>query len=549
MNKAALYVRVSTMHQIDKDSLPFQKQELSDYSKYVLKINDFVIFEDAGFSGKNTERPKYQEMMSRVRAGEFSHLIVWKIDRISRNLLDFTAMFEELKKLNVTFISRNEQFDTSSAMGEAMLKIVLVFAELERKMAAERVTSIMMSRAEKGKWNGANVPLGYKWSDEKKFPIPYEQEADTVRLIYSLYSSMKSSNAVANELAERGLKTKRGGKWGSKRITDVIRNPFYKGTYRYNYRESARGAIKPESEWIIIDDNHDAIINKDLWEKCNFIMDKNAERNSASLRRNSHVHVFSGLLYCSECGEKFIVSPGRARKDGYRPSRYRCKDASTGRGCHAKMITDIVLGPFVINLIANIMNVFYDIDKYRSAKAIEKDLLKGEAFIGVSIKNGLDDLYTVLKKAQNVNIPFAYVDDIDTGDDTSKLSAEREIKKITRALERLDDLYLFDDIAMSEKDYILKKKKLVDQLDSNKSKLMTLSKSSMTSKDSLITLSSTFLMTSELKSHSYIDYKELCSCIGKTVIKEFVNSIIERIVIVDGHVGEVVFLNGVVIEF
>ena len=92
--KAALYIRVSTHHQIDKDSLPFQKKELINYSKYVLGIDEYEIFEDAGYSGKNTDRPKFQEMMSRIRAGEFTHVLVWKIDRVSRNLRDFTEMYD-----------------------------------------------------------------------------------------------------------------------------------------------------------------------------------------------------------------------------------------------------------------------------------------------------------------------------------------------------------------------------------------------------------------------------------------------------------------------
>ena len=150
MKKAALYVRVSTAHQIDKDSLPFQRSELTNYSKYVLGIDDYEIFEDAGYSAKNTDRPKYQEMISRIRNKEFTHLLVWKIDRISRNLRDFSEMYDELKEYGTTFVSKNEQFDTSSAMGEAMLKIILVFAELERKLTGERVYSIMLSRAEKG---------------------------------------------------------------------------------------------------------------------------------------------------------------------------------------------------------------------------------------------------------------------------------------------------------------------------------------------------------------------------------------------------------------
>ena len=115
--RVAIYVRVSTHYQVDKDSLPVQKEELVAYAKYVLNANSYEIFEDAGFSAKNTDRPDFQQMMARVREGEFSHVLVWKLDRISRNLLDFAAMYDELKRLGVTFVSKNEQFDTSSAMG------------------------------------------------------------------------------------------------------------------------------------------------------------------------------------------------------------------------------------------------------------------------------------------------------------------------------------------------------------------------------------------------------------------------------------------------
>lgn len=110
-------------------------------------------------------------MMGRIRKGEFTHVLVWKIDRVSRNLLDFAEMYEELRSLRVTFVSKNEQFDTSTAIGEAMLKIILVFAELERNMTSERVTATMISRANSGQWNGGRIPFGYSYDPkEKSFP-------------------------------------------------------------------------------------------------------------------------------------------------------------------------------------------------------------------------------------------------------------------------------------------------------------------------------------------------------------------------------------------
>lgn len=214
--KAAIYVRVSTRYQVDKDSLPFQKEELINYIKYALNIEDYEIFEDAGYSAKNTSRPKFQEMMSRIRNNEFTHLVVYKIDRISRNLLDFAQMYEELQKHNCSFVSKVEQFDTSTAMGEAMTRIVLVFAELERKMTGERVTAIMFSRAEKGLWNGAPIPIGYKWSEEKKYPVVDPEEAKVVRYIFDRYISLESALKVSYDLAANSVKTKRGGEWTSK---------------------------------------------------------------------------------------------------------------------------------------------------------------------------------------------------------------------------------------------------------------------------------------------------------------------------------------------
>lgn len=259
--KAAIYVRVSTRYQVDKDSLPFQKEELINYIKYALNIEDYEIFEDAGYSAKNTSRPKFQEMMSRIRNNEFTHLVVYKIDRISRNLLDFAQMYEELQKHNCSFVSKVEQFDTSTAMGEAMTRIVLVFAELERKMTGERVTAIMFSRAEKGLWNGAPIPIGYKWSEEKKYPVVDPEEAKVVRYIFDRYISLESALKVSYDLAANSVKTKRGGEWTSKTVRDVIRNPFYKGTYRYNHKTQT-GTEKPLSEQIIIECNHEPIISE-----------------------------------------------------------------------------------------------------------------------------------------------------------------------------------------------------------------------------------------------------------------------------------------------
>ena len=208
--RVAIYTRVSTMHQIDKDSLPMQRQDLINYARLILNTEDYVVYEDAGYSGKNTDRPKFQEMMQQVRLGMFTHILVWKIDRISRNLLDFATMYSELKQLGVVFVSKNEQFDTSSAMGEAMLKIILIFAELERNMTSERVTAAMLSRAANGQWNGGRVPLGYDYDPETKTFTVNESEAAVVKIIHDKYEQERSLVSLARYLNGHGYRTRTG---------------------------------------------------------------------------------------------------------------------------------------------------------------------------------------------------------------------------------------------------------------------------------------------------------------------------------------------------
>ena len=205
-NKVAIYIRVSTVYQVDRDSLPMQRSDLIAYCKLILETENYEIFEDAGYSGKNVDRPAFQEMMKRVRDGEFTHILVWKIDRISRNLLDFANMYQELKTLGVTFVSKNEQFQTNTAMGEAMLKIILVFAELERNMTSERVTATMIDRASKGIWNGGRIPYGYNYDYEKKEFILNGDEAPVVKLIFDLYLEHRSLVYIVKYLDEKQIR-------------------------------------------------------------------------------------------------------------------------------------------------------------------------------------------------------------------------------------------------------------------------------------------------------------------------------------------------------
>lgn len=552
-NKIAIYVRVSTHHQIDKDSLPLQQKDLINYSEYVIGSKDYEIFEDAGYSAKNTDRPKYQEMMTKVRNGEFSHLLVWKIDRISRNLLDFCDMYEELKKYNCTFVSKNEQFDTSSAMGEAMLKIILVFAELERKLTGERVTSVMLDRASKGLWNGAPVPLGYKWNKEIKFPVPDLEETLTVKYIFNNYKDTESTSAVRNLLNSNGIKTKKNGEWTTKTISDIIRNPFYIGTYRYNYRESAHGKKKKENEWIVLEDNHEGIIDKELWQKCNDIMDVNAQRNNARFRGNVKVHVFAGLLECGECHHSFYSKQDKPNQDGFIPSFYWCSGRYNHLGCNQKTVNENIIGSFTFNYISNLITVYKTLRKPTIAK-LESSLLTGLPFKDVVGIENIEDIYNAV--CFSPSNKFKKVNDTDSENNNNSFelnNLKKEKNKFERALERLEDLYLFDDEAMSEKDYLIKKNKINSKLSEINSKLSELKKNIIPSDElNFILLADMALLTnriSNMTKNEDINYKNLVIDASRENLKEFANKIIDTIIVKDKKILSIKFKNGLESKF
>lgn len=548
--KAALYVRVSTLHQIDKDSLPFQRKELENYAKYALGIEDFEIFEDAGYSAKNTDRPKYQQMMKRIRAGEFTHLIVWKIDRISRNLKDFSEMYDELKDYKVTFVSKNEQFDTSTAMGEAMLKIILVFAELERKITAERVFAIMLSRAEKGLWNGATVPLGFVWSEEIEFPVPDPDEVKVVQYVFNLYESLRSTLKVAYRLNEEGIPTKRGGQWTAKTVRDILRNPFYIGTYRYNMRDS-EGRLKDESEWIVKEDNHPGIVDKDQYKRANQLLSDNYRGLTDVQRADIHEHIFSKMIYCGKCEALLTSGLDTARKDGYRPSRYACVTSGGTKRC-TNYVSDIIIGPFIFNYVSNLIRLQARMTPKHSTRDMERSLLRGNAFVDVvGIDNeALKETYFALTDGMPGQVYSPTADEVDFTPDLETERLQKEKTKYEKALTRLEDLYLFGEDGISQKDYIFKKRDIKEKLEGIDTKLEALLQTGgEKTNDAFIDNALHFLITKEMQQARNVDFRELFDTVGREALSEFIHTIINRIVVIDKRVQSITFKNGVTHTF
>ncbi len=554
LKKAALYVRVSTLHQIDKDSLPFQRQELENYAKYALNIEEVVIFEDAGYSAKNTDRPKYQEMMKRIRSGEFTHLLVWKIDRISRNLKDFSEMYEELKDCKVTFVSKNEQFDTSTAMGEAMLKIILVFAELERKLTAERVFSIMLSRAEKGLWNGATVPFGYVWSEEEKFPVIDPDESKIIQYIYNSYESLRSTLKVAYSLHEKRIATKRNGQWTAKTVRDILRNPFYIGTYRYNMRESGGSRrLKNKEEWVVVDNNHPGIIEKEQFDRVNKLLSDNYRGLTDVQRADIHKHIFSKMLYCGKCNSLLTAGLDAARKDGYRPSRYTCVTSGGAKRC-SNYVSDIIIGPFIFNYVSNLIRLQERITPKHSLRDMESALLRGNSFIdvvGVDNESLKETYFALTGNMSGQDYSLNTKDEIQIPNiEIERLQKEKA--KFVRALKRLEDLYYFgeEEDAISQKDYIFKKRDLQERLEEIDDEINILKqKNDDKTSDVFIDYAQHFLITKEMQQARQVDYRELSEIVGREALSDFMQTIIDNIVVIDKRVQSITFKNGITHTF
>ena len=203
----AIYARQS----VDKkDSISIESQ--IEFCRHELKGGTAREYQDKGFSGKNTDRPQFQQLVNDVEAGLIARVVVYKLDRISRSILDFAKMMDMFRQYNVEFISSTEKFDTSTPMGRAMLNICIVFAQLERETIIKRVSDAYQSRTRKGMRMGGKTPYGYKLEPFSIEGITTNRlvadpdAADNVRFMYELYSNANVSlHEVARCFSEKGI--------------------------------------------------------------------------------------------------------------------------------------------------------------------------------------------------------------------------------------------------------------------------------------------------------------------------------------------------------
>ncbi|MBR2455103.1 MAG: recombinase family protein [Clostridia bacterium] len=249
--KIAIYARQS----LDKkDSVSIEAQ-IDECKKFCDSSKTIEVYEDKGFSGKNTNRPQLQKLIADIKLGKIEKVFVYKLDRISRNLVDFYNLKQVMDDNKCEFSSAVEQFDTSNTMGRAMMGILAVFAQMERENIQQRVKDNYYYRIHDGRWAGGPAPFGYKNTKINGFPTlePIKDELDIVREAFLRYTVKKSSLFnVANELNSRGYKTVKGTNFNNISVRRMLKNPVYaqadKTLYMY-FKNSGATIVNPEEDF------------------------------------------------------------------------------------------------------------------------------------------------------------------------------------------------------------------------------------------------------------------------------------------------------------
>ncbi|MCL2509659.1 MAG: recombinase family protein, partial [Methanomassiliicoccaceae archaeon] len=229
--RAALYVRVSTEDQAREGfSLDAQTQRLEAYCR-LRGYSVSGIYREEGYSGRNTDRPEYKRMME--DHDKWDALIVLKMDRIHRNSVNFTVMMDELRRKNKEFISAQEKFDTTTAMGRFVMDIIQRIAQLESEQIGDRVKMGMTRKAKFGTGHMGSGPIfGYVY--ERGSLTVVENEAEAVRSIYSMRSEGMTLRAIADALNNSYVQPKKSGRWSHQSVSDILRNPIYAGYIRWD---------------------------------------------------------------------------------------------------------------------------------------------------------------------------------------------------------------------------------------------------------------------------------------------------------------------------
>lgn len=359
------------------DSIENQIQLCTEYAYSHFKDVNITIYEDEGFSGKNTDRPEFKRLLSDIKDKKVNILMCYRLDRISRNVADFSSTLEMLEHYNVDFISIKEQFDTTSPMGRAMTYISSVFAQLERETIAERVRDNMLQLSKTGRWLGGKCPFGFSSQEvsfadnenktRKLYRLVPNEDIELVKLFFNKFLELGSLIKLESFLVKANIQTSKGKYFNLSSLKFILLNPVYAcadslaynyfnengynvcsdeklfdsthGIMSYNRTRQTSSSVKHNAanEWIIAVGEHEPIISSKDWIQVQTIMNLNKEKTFRKV--HSQDALLSGILRCECCGSYMRPKRSRLSADGTKYHYYyicELKEKSNRTKCNVK---------------------------------------------------------------------------------------------------------------------------------------------------------------------------------------------------------------------
>ncbi len=321
--RCAIYTRKSHEEGLDQEfnSLDAQRESAEAYIESQKLQGWRVIptrYDDGGFSGGTMERPALKQLLADIDAGKIDVIVVYKIDRLSRSLLDFMKMIELFNEKEVSFVSVTQHFSTTDPTGRMFLGILITFAQYEREVIGERIRDKVAAAKRRGKYCGGVPPLGYDVDRDQKKLVVNTEEAKQVRLIFKRYVQLGSAQQVAKELNELGHKTKSwttkkgkertGSEWNTGQVYRLLKNRLYLGEIAY------KGKNYPAE--------HDALIDQKLWDQTQALLSENHRAKSTKARVKT-ISPLSGVIRCGHCDCSMGIT--YTKKKDRRYSYYVCE--------------------------------------------------------------------------------------------------------------------------------------------------------------------------------------------------------------------------------
>jgi site-specific DNA recombinase len=330
--RCALYTRKSTTEGLDSgfSTLDAQREACEHYVRSQAAQGWDIVperYDDGGFTGGNLDRPALRRLLDDIERGAIDAVVVYKVDRLSRSLLDFARLMERFEKHGVGFVSITQNFDTAGSMGRLMLNVLLSFAQFERELISERTRDKIQAARRRGKWTGGKVVLGYAIDPVGRRLKVVPEEARLVRLIFDLYLKTRSICAVTRKLRSLGHVQTRYGKGGAKApgrpwdknsVHRVLRNPLYIGKVR-----AKDGSLHPGE--------HEPIVTLETFEHAGASLD---DRTTGGVHQSRKAeYLLTGLLRCGPCQAAMTSAASRGRNQ----RRYRyyrcCREQREGLRC------------------------------------------------------------------------------------------------------------------------------------------------------------------------------------------------------------------------